>query len=551
MSRSFESLSREVAIQFLQTVVVVDDCAYFREDDRVQPHSGLITPGFEQEQSSAAPDGSTLSDSAHELDAKVLIDVFAERGLVCAVLAPKLKEDFEEKVILSAERADIVILDWQLQGKTEPELNAVGIISKILAKERSHHRIRLIAVYSAELPTTILDKIEEMLKENDTFLKEDDYTFIQGATRICVFAKEDTKRADPKRIVKAKDLPIMLITEFTKITMGLLSNAALGSMAAIRKNTHRIIGKFNPSLDAPYLSHRALMAPPAEAESHMSPLIVSEIQSVLDDQNISKYVSKEYIDSWIDNHASSTQLDQRMKISNSKDAKEAILDLIINGIDKEITSEQHEAWSQFLSPLKSETDGTNLSQLTDILTKDGSSGDAWDREFAYLMSMCSHYDNPVPMLSLGSILADGSGGNISYYLCVQPLCDSVRLSKKRMFPFLRMIKAADSDASDFGFIIRELDGKLIALRLSLRPHESKMFEFKPGSGQDVILASKEGDLWIFNTFGEDARKLRWIAELKSAHAQRVSNDYAREISRVGLNESEWLRRQALNKKKKE
>jgi len=29
------------------------------------------------------------------------------------------------------------------------------------------------------------------------------------------------------------------------------------------------------------------------------------------------------------------------------------------------------------------------------------------------------------------------------------------------------------------------------------------------------------------------------------HSQRIINDYAREISRVGLDESEWLRRWAI------
>jgi len=549
VSSKFESLSREVTAQFLQTVVVVDDCAYLREDDRVQPRPGLIVPGFEQEQPIVAPDESTVSDKTHELDAKALIDVFAERGLVCSVLAPRFEEDFEEKVVLSAARADIVILDWQLQGKTRPDLDATGIIARILDREGSYYRIRLIAIYSAELPMTIVDKIDEILKKHGAFSKEDEYTFIQGATRICVFAKENTKRADTSRIVKVSDLPVRLINEFTKMTMGLLSNAALGSMAALRNNTHRIIGKFTPLLDVPYLSHRALISPPEEAESHVVPLIVSEIQSVLDDQKISTYLSEDYITSWMDDYANSIKLDQRMKVPNLEDAKKAILDLIIKGIDKETTSKQYSDWSSLLSLLKNEKDGTNLSQLTDILAKDGSSGRILDRELAYLMSVCSHYENPTPILSLGSILVDNSTENATYYLCIQPLCDSVRLSGKRMFPFLRMVMAAGSSASDFGFIIRESSGDLVDLRLNLRPHKSKMFEFTPGNGQDTILASKEEDLWIFNTSGQDVKKLRWVAELKPAQAQRVSNDYAREISRVGLTESEWLRRQTFNKKR--
>jgi len=544
MSKSFEALSQEVALQFLQNVVVVDDRAYLRESDRIEAHPGLNVPGLNPKISPLGPDASTEGDSTHDLNAKLLIDLFADKGLICSVLTPRYKEDFEEKVIRSSERADIVILDWQLQGKMSPEVNATGVISKILAGEKSHDRIRLIAIYSAEKPLEISDKIEEALKNSGSFSKQDDYTFVQDAARICVFAKEDTKGADATRIVKEIDIPTRLIDEFTKMTMGLLSNAALGSMAAIRKNAHRIIGKFPPSLDAPYLSHRALMTPSEEAESHIVPLIVSEIQSVLEDKRITEYLSQDYIDSWISSHANILSLCKRMGIATVDDAKKALHDLIINGICKETTSASHPDWGLFLKLLKDDENSATLSKLTDILTQDGNSGNISDRRLAYLMSVCSHYENTTPILSLGSIIQD-AGDNGRYYLCVQPLCDSVRLEGKRMFPFLRMIEADSSGAKDFGFIVPEAGGNLIALRLNLRPHQSKMFGFRPKTGEGVITAYREGDNWIFNGYADDkeAIKLIWVADLKPAHAQRVANDYAREISRVGLTESEWLRRQ--------
>lgn len=39
-------------------------------------------------------------------------------------------------------------------------------------------------------------------------------------------------------------------------------------------------------------------------------------------------------------------------------------------------------------------------------------------------------------------------------------------------------------------------------------------------------------------------QFKWISELKNDHAQRISNDFAAKLSRVGLDESEWLRRWA-------
>jgi hypothetical protein len=114
-----------------------------------------------------------------------------------------------------------------------------------------------------------------------------------------------------------------------------------------------------------------------------------------------------------------------------------------------------------------------------------------------------------------------------------------------------MTKASESTAGDFGFIARDNNGDMIELRLSLRPHEVQMFDFKPIKGQQCIFAIKQDNKWIFQTVKKDSKdiiSLKWIGELKPFHSQKVANDYAREISRVGLTESEWLRRQAQNKK---
>ena len=558
---SFKEISLDIASQFLQSVVVVDDLAYLHETERIQPHDELAKPGFGHPKTvkKQVKDGDTTGPEKNKLDAKVLIDTFAEKGLVCSVLRPKEKEEYESKVLKAAERADIVVLDWQLQGSNLPDIDAAELIEKIISNEKSLDRIRLIVVYSAEKPSKIRDKIEKTL--NGIFEGSDDYTFIQNATRICLFAKEDTIGADRSRIVNEKELPDRLISEFAEITMGLLSNATLASIAALRKNTHRILGKFRPQLDAPYLSHRSLMKPSEEAESHIVPLIVSELQSVLEDQQISEMLTTDYIAKWIDRHASvHPKLQKRMHIKTPENAKLLLLDLIGKGIHKETMSSSFPSWSKFLSRLKEETNGNTLSELTDILTVDGSSGQQLDREFAYFMSICSHYDNPAPLLSLGTIVSIEEDSKKQYYLCVQPVCDSVRISKKRYFPFLRMIKVSDSEASDFGFIVRENNEDMIELRLSLRPHEVKMYEFKIKSNAKCIYAHKESNAWVFKTTKiiktingiettvEDTKLLRWIGDLRPSHAQKVANDYAREISRVGLTESEWLRRQAKTQK---
>ncbi|MBI4594900.1 MAG: hypothetical protein HY730_00805 [Candidatus Tectomicrobia bacterium] len=553
---NFEELSRGIVARFLQTIVIVDDQAFLHEADVAHPHGGLVAPGMGATQAVPTPvvDTNTVSDTAHELDAKAIIDVFAEKGLICSVLRPKMNEQFETKTINAAERADILILDWQLQGATMPDVDAADLIEKIISRGNSQDRLRLIAVYSAEKPATIGRKLQATLTPlGNLSIEDNDHTFVLKRNRVCLFAKEGTIGAETGRIIREEDLPDRLITEFSKMTTGLLSNAALESMAALRKNMHRMLGKFHPSLDAPYLSHRALLKPAEEAESHVVPLIVAEIQSILEDQQVSDCVTSAYIQSWVARYVNSiTEFEKRMNIPSLENAKKSLVDLLCKGIHEEDSSKLFPDWSKFIAPLKEEKNGINLSKLTDILTSDGSSGGILDREFACLMSVCTHYENPQPMLTLGSIVALDSDGKTDYFLCVQPSCDSVRLPDKgRRFPFLPMTKAANSSATDFGFIVPEKDGNLIDLRLSLRVYELEIFEFRRDSNTKCVLATNVDNEWIFTTVkigDKDPKRLRWVAELKQSHAQRVANDYAREISRVGLTESEWLRRQAQNKK---
>jgi len=101
----------------------------------------------------------------------------------------------------------------------------------------------------------------------------------------------------------------------------------------------------------------------------------------------------------------------------------------------------------------------------------------------------------------------------------------------------------------FNYLVRD-GGSWVELNLQLRPYESKLINFKPAAGDREIRAVKTNDEWYFQSIDPTSKKdntpkqYRWIADLKTEHAQRVANDYSFQISRVGLMESEWLRRWA-------
>ncbi len=58
----------------------------------------------------------------------------------------------------------------------------------------------------------------------------------------------------------------------------------------------------------------------------------------------------------------------------------------------------------------------------------------------------------------------------------------------------------------------------------------------------MIRAKEENGTFVFDT--TDKKRFEWVSELKSEHAQRIANNFAAKLSRVGLDESEWLRRGA-------
>ena len=65
--------------------------------------------------------------------------------------------------------------------------------------------------------------------------------------------------------------------------------------------------------------------------------------------------------------------------------------------------------------------------------------------------------------------------------------------------------------------------------------------FKPDGKQQKVVAKPENEQGLF--FEDVAgAKYRWIDQMKPSHAQRAVERFASDLSRVGLTESDWLRR---------
>jgi hypothetical protein len=163
-------------------------------------------------------------------------------------------------------------------------------------------------------------------------------------------------------------------------------------------------------------------------------------------------------------------------------------------------------------------------------------GDSHHEKLSSLMSQRIAYDNALRALHLGVILkeVDRKG---RYMICLQPVCDSVRMDgKTRAFVFCILDAPKENDS--FNQIVMDLSGNLI--RLDFKPKVFNCYISNFTSRTDAVYTAKEDNgQYIFQD--DNGYKYEWIAELKTEHAQRAAEEFGRALSRVGLTESEWSR----------
>ena len=90
-----------------------------------------------------------------------------------------------------------------------------------------------------------------------------------------------------------------LADEFGSMTTGLLRTVALAGIATIRENAHKILARFDQTLDAAYLGHRILLPHPPDAEDHLVAALGSELLSVLEEDRPGTHAGIEAIERWL------------------------------------------------------------------------------------------------------------------------------------------------------------------------------------------------------------------------------------------------------------
>ena len=506
---TYQEHSKNVANEFIQSIAFIDDRAYQSSD--------------------------TSNRDLHDFDAQAISLAFAKHEKLCAVYQPAKKEDIDSFSKL-AQKADVTVIDWQINlseplgidsqsneedDETDDERGQYTkqIIVELLKNNRNG--LKLIVVYTGETDLAgITENIRKDLKTSEISLdlEESEGTCTITASpyfKILVIGKNNSAEVTEGK-VNYKYLPDFILTEFAKLTAGLLSNFALQSLAKIRQNFYQILALFPAELDKAYLANQSLLGI-EDTNEQLIEVLGDTFISILRANRLQNPLDKNRVHQWIE-----SQDDLCMDKAKA---------LYKPGIIKN----------------KIRTVCPSTSVKSDIKCNDKVMDvfKVKEDENKKLARLFHHknlivFDGHTPILSLGTVVKSIKEGDEGlYYVCIQQRCDSVRLTsdEPRRFLFLSLKKAE----SGWNLITR--DGT--NLKIDKKTYGIRTVKFK-GTGEVVAQRGSEGESsqepkLYFTPFHEGDETFEFIFELKDLYAQRIVSEYSANLTRVGLDESEWMR----------
>lgn len=532
--QSFHDRAMAIATDFLHTVLVVDDEALPEDRPRVEPDQPLAAPPGR----AITADLAEPAEDPKVLPSRQLLEAFADRGLICGLLAPTGPKGLPLRVVQAAKRADLIVLDWVIG--TDIGKIARRLVTAVLKEDsqEDHRRMRAIAIYTGQddlvsIAEALVDDLKETFKESPVVYDNDDrLSFTKGPLHIAVYAKEHAQPVgDAVRYrVRVHELPERLTADFARMTEGLVSGVALKSLAALRHDTHRILKVLSSDLDVGYLGHRAALPDAPDAERHLIEMVTSEIRSVLDDQEVGNAASTDAIEAWLVDPAHAAKWGEQIEGKRLTVAE--VREILGRGLGSE-------AGLDAVAAVGSNS-RTHLKKVTPKAHRAfGDDGDETDRsaaEFALRMTLRTHYSRPTRILQLGTIVSHEG----SYRLCVQPLCDCIRLSgtEPSAFPFLRLDVVPGQDGA-VDYVIRDRDtGEHVRLASAGKPSSVLMYQFQAGKRGSILAGSNGPDHQFVDV---DGGVHFWVADLKPDVASTAIVNLGQQFGRLGVDEPEVLR----------
>ena len=507
------SHNRDFAQRFLQTAVVVDDEAYMALGGVDGPKTEVVAPSRHTRASSQDDRPQVYRGSIHTLNASSVMDSFSALGVICGVSGPT------DSAMETMRQADIVILDWLLRdGKPQCTLN---LLRDLLAGEVDRNSLRLVAIYTGEARLEEISALifDELTRGHLDPVKDDTKTTISYRHgRIVLYAKSDVNLVEPlkHRSVAEEDLPGRLVDDFASMTSGLLPGIALASLTAVREGAHMVLDRFCADLDPAFLAHRACLSNPDDAERQIVNHVAEELRGLMDNAVAEESpAGADAVEHWIrskgDGAASFVFRDRNLDL-------EQTIALANKGLAaSELTKNAFEGLTAGFS-------GNDVVEL--------------DERLAWIMSFRTVYNAPPPILWLGSVVTESADGDERHMICMRPRCDCVRLEEETSFFFLPLVEPQRVTEQ----IVVRFDATFKRLGIQLDPVGWVRRQFRPLIGNGPITAAKRESDGGFEFTDTSGKRYTWRGELRAEYAQRIAQTFATTLSRVAVDESEWLRR---------
>ena len=319
-------------------------------------------------------------------------------------------------------------------------------------------------------------------------------------------------------------------------------NAVLNGMISIRKNTFKILSLYPESLDRSALSHYTALQSSGSCSradilfrDYVTKLLSEQVyDALLYADGLKNSINRDVI-SQILPESSSLWLNEEGEEISGKNLKDMVrIDklrsfkaFLYNHIEND--DEKRKKAELICSAFNSGNDYVRIEGDVNRL-KELSFNDCCRKRSLFS-------DGPFP-LKFGSIVRTGNSGEYKYYMCLQPLCDSVRLSGKERFPFIELEVAPEG--KNYSYVVK-VGGDYVCLNAHRKPHQALVsFVFKANKSSKDVRTDKE---FIFKSTSPDNCEFLWVAELKEKYALALAQSVASSSTRVGMDVFEPLRHQ--------
>lgn len=521
----FNEAHKQTVSDFLSCVVVIDDQINF-SDDTV---SELASPGpFSNRVTDEPTDGA--APGVNVISSQAVVNSFADKGINCVTKKYPWSEGVTTEAPPIVTKSDIVVIDWQLD-EGDTDRTAEPIIHDLLIK--SKNCFRYVVVYTSESVSTVARTLRDLEIEGLKVFNEQKECIVDLGSNSHIMCRIQVI----KKTANDGDLCEKVIEGFSEFSVGFLRNAVLNGITSVRNNTFKLLSLYPKELDKAAISHfTALQSSETIFEQaeitfreYISSLISSDVSDILMySKGLKSSVEKEVISFSVGENATGSIW--------TKESKGEVESVKYSELFK---ADSFNAFMDVWSPGFSTGSATKREKVLKKRPLVRIEGDEkYLKEFSY-NDCCKKRalfseDGSQPPLKFGTIIKS-EGENPKYFMCLQPLCDSVRLKggEDHRFPFVELGVA--DEGKKFTYIVKP-EGSLTCLSPKDKLHRClESFYFKASdSTWDVRAASgrfecKEGKFYT------------WVDELKDHYAQGLIQDIANGGTRVGMDQFEWFR----------